>query len=184
MERFWTLRQSAATPDLRWQNARTNPSRQVCKRFSVHASAIFCQECLDRAEELKLEGNEHFRARRWDEAICSYRTALGQLPNREKKKDNGKGKGRDGVDDNDDEDDDSWPSRKDVDEPTETETVPESPPTEQDLALAKTRAVLNANIAACYVKLVCFFEILFPRFPTECGSKNDPKEAVAACTQG
>ena len=140
---------------------RNHPGKSA-KRFSVRASAIFCQECLDRAEELKLEGNDHFRARRWDEAICSYRTALGQLPNREKKKDNGNGKGRDAAvhdDDGDDGDDDSWPSQEDADAPTETETVPESPPTEQDLALAKTRAVLNANIAACYVKLVCFFEI-------------------------
>lgn len=34
------------------------------------------------AEELKAEGNDHFREKRWDEAICAYRSALGHLPKR------------------------------------------------------------------------------------------------------
>jgi len=141
------------------------------------------QECIDHAEELKREGNDHFRARRWDEAISSYRTALGQLPSREKREnetDNGKGKGRDGGDsenDDDDHDDDNWPRRTDPEEPATAESavVPEGPPTEQDLTLAKTRAVLNANIGACHVKLVCFFENIFPGHLRNAGQRTTIK---------
>ncbi|KAG9314533.1 TPR-like protein [Chiua virens] len=39
-------------------------------------------ERLDKANELKLEGNELFKASKWNEALVSYRTALGYLPPR------------------------------------------------------------------------------------------------------
>jgi hypothetical protein len=108
---------------------------------------------LHRAEELKLEGNDYFRARRWDEALSAYRTALGQLPKKEQDIDSGKN-GR--IPDALREEDSDVPttrSGKDKANPDEAEP-PESVPTELDTACAKARAVLNANIGACYVRLV------------------------------
>lgn len=40
------------------------------------------QTCLRDAEALKVEGNDHFRASRWNEALVAYRSALGRLPRR------------------------------------------------------------------------------------------------------
>ncbi|CAL1695387.1 unnamed protein product [Somion occarium] len=90
------------------------------------------QRCLQQADELKAEGNDHFRAKSWDEALAQYRSALGHLPKR-------KGKQR------------------------ETDEVEEPEPLASECA--KARAVLNANIGACYVKL------------------GDHKAAVSACTE-
>ncbi|CAL1695388.1 unnamed protein product [Somion occarium] len=107
---------------------------------------------IQQADELKAEGNDHFRAKSWDEALAQYRSALGHLPKRkvikpispppddpEAKVDSGKGKQR------------------------ETDEVEEPEPLASECA--KARAVLNANIGACYVKL------------------GDHKAAVSACTE-
>ena len=37
---------------------------------------------LDDAEGLKQEGNGHFRGGRWEEALATYRMALGRVPKR------------------------------------------------------------------------------------------------------
>lgn len=97
------------------------------------------RERLDKANELKLEGNESFKATKWNEALVSYRTALGHLPPRHPPAEPGS-------------------DQADLDSP--------GPTTEPDVAsmsdgvdvldaeCAKVRAVLHANIAACLLKLV------------------------------
>ena len=91
------------------------------------------------AEELKQEGNDHFRAKRWEEALAIYRSALGHLPRR------------------------PTPLRRttepddrleDADVQQVEPQAEQSPPTELDVECAKARAILNANIGACYAKLV------------------------------
>ncbi|OCH95778.1 TPR-like protein [Obba rivulosa] len=120
------------------------------------------EKCLNIADELKAEGNEHFRAKQWEEALSKYRSALGHLPKRKQREqtpDAGKGKGRE-VDPEDE------PEYEATESPANAETAEteEVPLTEAEVKCAKARAVLNANIGACYVKI------------------GDHKEVVAACT--
>lgn len=90
-------------------------------------------DTLDRANELKLQGNDLFKASKWTEALVSYKTALGHLPPRTQ-------------------------SATDIDspEPTGDPTVAAAPdvPDALDAQCAKARAVLYANIGACLSKLV------------------------------
>ncbi|KAI8980667.1 TPR-like protein [Trametes punicea] len=119
------------------------------------------RKCLNDADELKQEGNEHFRARRWDEALASYRAALGRLPKRsEPARIDDKGKARA----TDESDDDEAPE-KDSQRPESTPMAQQESLTGVQLECAKARAVLNANIGACYMKL------------------GDHKEVVTACTE-
>lgn len=118
------------------------------------------KSCLKEAEELKLEGNEYFREKRWEEALNAYRTGLGRLPKRkeslrqnELRNDKGKGKGR--------EDDTSTEEARDAaeetgtsqDGPVEAEAA-KVPLTGLEAECSKARSIINANIGACYVKLV------------------------------
>ncbi|KAJ6509252.1 TPR-like protein [Mycena vitilis] len=111
-------------------------------------------ECLRAAEELKNEGNDHFRARNWDEALVAYRAGLGRVPKRRKLEIKPAA---------DDADDDAPTSPTDnQDSAPKEEEVPLTP---EELECAKARAVLNANIGACFVKL------------------DEHKQAVEACTE-
>ncbi|KAK7050857.1 hypothetical protein VNI00_004968 [Paramarasmius palmivorus] len=123
---------------------------------------------LEYADQLKSEGNEHFKAGKWGEALASYQVALGNLPKRKEKKkavktaaetlddelDEGGGK--------DDSEAKSATGKRPEQDPS-IEDDDDSPP--QEDPFAKTRATLNANIAACYMKL------------------GEDKEVVAACSQ-
>ncbi|KAJ7357080.1 TPR-like protein [Mycena albidolilacea] len=104
-------------------------------------------ECLRAADEFKNEGNDHFRARRWDEALVAYRAGLGRVPKRQKPEKQPETHSEDDVDD------DPTPSQED---PTENSPKEEVPMTDEEIECAKARAVLNANIGACFVKLVSF----------------------------
>lgn len=117
------------------------------------SNSYFPQRCLQTADELKTEGNEHFRGQRWNEALAQYRSALGQLPRRKEKMrpdpppldelNSGSDKGKEKAKDEE---------LEDVD-PTSAEC-------------AKARAILNANIGACFVKLVTRRYPYVPRPPT------------------
>jgi len=109
---------------------------------------------LEEAERLKQEGNDHFRSKAWEEALAQYKSALGHLPRRKDE-----------------------PPREPV-EPLESpdpETVgisiPEASPAtpseskNESPDIVKTRAVLNANIGACYIQL------------------GEHKKVVEACTE-
>ncbi|OBZ79933.1 Tetratricopeptide repeat protein 1 [Grifola frondosa] len=123
--------------------------------------------CLKDAEDLKLEGNDHFRAKRWDEALATYTSALGRLPKRKESpppssaKENGKGRNDTSSDTEDAEDTHKSTNPEGVSS-VEEDTIP---PTELEVQCAKARSIMSANIGACYVKL------------------GDHKEAVAACSQ-
>lgn len=117
------------------------------------------QESLAEADELKQEGNGLFRLNKWDDALQSYRNGLARLPERRK----------------------SDPDEKNHSPPAEGEGTPTHTDAEESLAsgtsvesnsssplereCAKARSVLQANIAACYVKL------------------GENENAVKACTE-
>lgn len=105
---------------------------------------------MHEADEIKLEGNDHFRAKQWNEALVSYRTALAHLPSR-KEPATKKKKDRKVSSPSDDEADTA------ANEPTvqdsEKDTTEELPRDELEVDCAKARSIINANIAACYVKL-------------------------------
>jgi len=107
-------------------------------------SAPYSTDILQEAERLKQEGTNHFRSKAWEEALAQYKSALGHLPRRERE-----------------------PPREPVEppEPSDPEEVgrstsealpatPSQPRNEEPPEIIKARAVLNANIGACYVQLV------------------------------
>jgi hypothetical protein len=116
---------------------------------------LICKACLPYAEELKTEGNDHYRAGSWKEALAAYRSGLGGLPARIKDKRQedmqatDAGSAQTPVDDEKEDQPDSQltDAGENVGE-HDTETGP------WEKEYSKTRAALHANIAACYVKLV------------------------------
>jgi phosphate uptake regulator len=105
---------------------------------------------LRNAEDLKAEGNDYFRTRQWDQALVTYRTALGELPKRrpEKIKPSPSREFNDDLDENDSNQ--SSPNKTD-EQSVDDESQALS---EEEKLCAKARAILNANIGACYVQLV------------------------------
>ena len=90
---------------------------------------------------MKQEGNIHFRSKAWEEALAQYKSALGHLPRRKREPP------REPVE---------LPEQSEVDTPSETlgsATLPQQGD-EDSPEIVKARAVLNANVAACYVQLV------------------------------
>ncbi|KAI0348455.1 TPR-like protein [Trametopsis cervina] len=130
------------------------------------------QKLLDDAAELKQEGTAHFRAKRWNEALAVYRAALGRLPNRYEPP--VQMRAVDDVDEVDDVEEPPVASSSKVKltpkEPRRPRAPPAPPapepePIPLEAECAKARAVLNANIAACYLKL------------------GEHAEVVTACTE-
>jgi len=123
------------------------------------------KDCLLHAGELKLQGNDHFREKQWQEALVSYRTGLARLPLR---KDRGKGKEKEKTEELDPPSEEEGEA---ADKPKDPETresgdVEDIESNDEDqVECAKARAIMNANIAACHVKL------------------GDHKEAVNSCTE-
>lgn len=113
--------------------------------YGLDTYTMDANEHLDRANELKVEGNELFKATKWNEALVSYRTALSQLPPR-------KQSAKSELD------------QADIDSPESRQQPPTGDPSggavsdiipnALDLECAKARAVLYANIGACLSKLV------------------------------
>ncbi|KAG1826160.1 uncharacterized protein BJ212DRAFT_1318380 [Suillus subaureus] len=118
------------------------------------------KKIITEADELKLEGNESFRASRWSEALVSYRTALSRLPRRKLQPPLPESSQNDTSDHGGAQSASSSnvPTREEGPEPTNI-------PSELEAKCAKARAVLNANIGACLVKL------------------SDYSGAVESCTQ-
>jgi len=122
---------------------------------------------LEIANERKYEGNECFRAKKWNEALVAYQSGLNCLPKRPSKS------GTDATaasnplpsDETAEGTDPSLNSSKDVEEPAIEIVSPASAENGSDKECARLRAVLNANIAACHVKL------------------GDHKAVVEACSQ-
>lgn len=90
---------------------------------------------IEAAQGHKEEGNTYFRAQEHDQALFAYRRGLECLPMRDEP-----------IPSPVDPDEAAVP----VDEPAALDPPDRSPPNEME----KARAVLNANIAACHVKLV------------------------------
>lgn len=112
------------------------------------------KDCLLQAEELKQEGNVHFREKQWHEALVSYRTGLARLPAR---KEAGKGKEKEGREELDLLSGDDEEERCKDSGTGERVTVGEESNDKGQAECARARAVMNANIGACHVKLVSHF---------------------------
>jgi hypothetical protein len=117
------------------------------------------QEMISKAENLKLLANEAFRASNWDSAISLYQKTLQTLPKRFN------AIATTDVPLPDEQESSPIPISSDIrDQATEaskeiaSEERPASTLSPESIDLdnqcAKSRAVLNSNIAACYVKLV------------------------------
>ncbi|KAG2368233.1 TPR-like protein [Suillus spraguei] len=115
---------------------------------------------ITEADELKQEGNESFRASIWNEALVSYRTALSRLPRRKSQLPSP----NNSQDDTSDHGGARSASSGKV-PIREEEPEPANIPSELEAECARARAVLNANIGACLVKL------------------GDHSGAVESCTQ-
>ncbi|KAI0800921.1 hypothetical protein C8Q74DRAFT_454931 [Fomes fomentarius] len=126
---------------------------------------LILRTCLTNSNELKQEGNDHFRVKRWSEALVAYRSALGHLPKRPQPQ-LSPSKNRNG-DPDDDTAEESPPDNETSEETSAQDVLPEeqAPPTDLDIECAKARAILHANIGACYLKL------------------GEHKEVVTACTE-
>ncbi|KAF9267915.1 TPR-like protein [Marasmius fiardii PR-910] len=137
---------------------------------SHHDQETSATKSVEYADQMKNEGNELFRASKWEEALAAYRVGLGSLPNR--KVQSSKPREETSLDDEPDflkEESGSEGGQferggKKNEEPRKSEEVEDVDSAESD-PYAKSRAVLNANIAACFVKL------------------GDDKEVVAACSE-
>ncbi|KAI0702526.1 TPR-like protein [Cytidiella melzeri] len=123
------------------------------------------KKLLEDANELKQEGNDHFRSSEWNEALVAYRSALGRLPKRpappKQKETLREVDELDGVAEGGQNAAESSQTKGNS---SRAESPPPDP-TPLQTECKKARAVLNANIAACHVKL---------------GEHN---EVVAACTE-
>ncbi|KAI0321686.1 hypothetical protein OF83DRAFT_1098154 [Amylostereum chailletii] len=133
------------------------------------------QTCLRDADELKQEGNDHFRSQRWNEALASYKSGLGRLPRRKQHAFDGKGKEKadpPGMDD---------PTpQTGIEEETQKAEPVRPLLTPLEVECAKTRAILNANIGACFMKQVCL-RVTHVRLILNV-HQNEYAEAVKACS--
>lgn len=112
---------------------------------------------LQDAQERKAAGNDYFRVNKWNEALVAYRTGLNGLPKLKSKTEDPAPESSQNPE---------GQSPESISRPTEVETSrSDSEDSEINQELTKARAVLNANIAACYLKL------------------GEHKQAIEACTQ-
>ncbi|KAF9229506.1 TPR-like protein [Gyrodon lividus] len=139
----------------------TQPSDSVSSSSQTNPLAeelqdlVAVKQHLGKADDLKIEGNKLFKASKWSEALVSYRTALSQLPSRQRSAE------RD-IDPSDTDVDTHADHERPSGEGTSASASPES---ELGTECSKARAVLYANIGACLLKL------------------DDHKGVVDACTQ-
>ncbi|KAF9535835.1 hypothetical protein CPB83DRAFT_842423 [Crepidotus variabilis] len=112
---------------------------------------------VEAASECKQEGNDHFRAKRWDDALATYRSALAYLPKRSFKKEviipsNEPGSESDDVDSGESLAKNRPEESQDgKDNDTIVISTPEVEQEEKEIQ--KLRAVINGNIGACLIKL-------------------------------
>jgi hypothetical protein len=102
------------------------------------------------ADELKQDGNDLFRLNKWNEALQSYRNGLTRLPKRRCPP------APPATTHNEEGDPPPAAGGETSGTPTEVDSQPISDASANALEreCAKARSVLNANIAACHVKLV------------------------------
>ncbi|KAM0746446.1 hypothetical protein T439DRAFT_329882 [Meredithblackwellia eburnea MCA 4105] len=125
------------------------------------------RDILDRSNKLKQDGNTLFGKGRWEAAMESYKEGLGELPVRTApKRPDGKGKdvAEDGSKDIEDEEDLVAKAETLNIKEMETNSEEQKEETEEEGEARELRAVLLANVAACFIKLERW------------------KEAVQACT--
>lgn len=114
-------------------------------RSVISCLSYLIQVNIQVADDLKQEANELFRAQKWEEALSTYRSALGRLPKRPAPPNASVELEREAQrTSNEDDTDDTR-----IVSPAAAAKEPVVPDEG-----AQRRAILNANIAACFVKLV------------------------------
>ena len=159
MQELETLIPHRCRDSLRWNRmgivVPVTTCRCVVPLAMVHLSLDLGnrQGRLEEAEELKQEGNDLFRLNKWNEALQSYRNGLARLPKRrcppapQSTPRNEQGDLPPAAEG------DTSHSPTEIDSQSASSASPSvDSPLERECA--KTRSVLNANIAACHVKLV------------------------------
>ncbi|KAF9480053.1 TPR-like protein [Pholiota conissans] len=149
-----------------------DPSKQT----NAKTEAPQAEVNLEQANVLKAEGTEAFRAGRWSEALASYQAALRCLPKRIVVTEDQPT--RDNIGDDGDGEPKYSSSAKDKGKAKENEKEKEKKEKAEDVVdvsspavsaadkeMTRLRAVLHANVGACFVKL------------------GDHKEAAQACSQ-
>ena len=114
-------------------------------------SYVSCEVSLNDALERKTEGNLAFKSEKWNDALGYYEAALARLPPRPsppKKKMKGKTSDMDPTTGSSEE-----TEQLSSDDTKEPEVI--LSPLEKECA--STRAILNGNMSACYLKLVRLF---------------------------
>ena len=102
---------------------------------------ILFQTCLQQADILKAEGNGHFRSKRWGEALVAYQAGLNRLPHK--------------IQEPERPSQDELSLDEGGEEKLTLDKLDQSMLSRSELEdCATRRAVLNANIGACYIKLV------------------------------
>ena len=131
-------------------------------------------DILQVAERLKQEGNNHFRSKAWEEALAQYKSALGHLPKRKAEPPR----------EPDEPSESSEPEAAEISTPEALPATPPQPINEEAPEIVKARAVLNANVGACYVQLVGGLFYASPFVFTVHLSQGEHKRVVEACTEG
>lgn len=103
---------------------------------------------------MKQEGTEHFKAERWAQARASYISALGRLPKRRLAEPKTTVPGTDASAERESGEGGASSDKGKGKEKEELDEPESKPLTGLHLECAKARAILNANIGACHVKLV------------------------------
>ncbi|KAK0465375.1 TPR-like protein [Desarmillaria tabescens] len=141
----------------------STPSSSTNTASSIEQDANSVKKSLRYAEELKLEGNDHFRQHQWNEALVAYQSGLGHLPKRKKK--NVSESPEDLLSSTESDRDEETNDKVELAVTPDNTEAEADTDTETDRECARARAVLNANIGACFVKM------------------SELKQAVEACSQ-
>ena len=175
--------------DMQVRRGRLPPLQKQCVlSFSVvDTHALLMQARIGEAEGLKQEGNDLFRRGKWDEALQTYRNGLAQLPKRRNPP-----PPPPSPPPATDEEGERPPAEGDANRiPTDAQnqhesTVPSDADSPLERECTKARSVLNANIAACHVKLASTHARSFRTEPrlTGCLVQGENEDAVKACTEG
>ena len=141
----------------------TKLTLQISRCLTDLLSTSHSADVLKEADRLKGEGNNHFRSKAWEEALAQYKSALGHLPRRKREA------SREPVEPQESSD----VGVTEIPTPEVLPTTLAQPRNEESPEIIKARAVLNANVGACYVQLVGrLFYVAFSRLRPTCHREN------------
>ena len=149
----------------------TKPTLRISRYHTELLSISHSTDVLKEADRLKGEGNNHFRSKAWEEALAQYKSALGHLPRRKREA------SREPVEPQESSD----LGVAEIPTPEVLSATLAQPRNEESTEIVKARAVLNANVGACYVQLVGrLFCVAFSRLRPTCHRENTKRSSKLA----